>query len=105
ELAGVSMVLGRVMSARITAYTFQEPVGGAHGWITRSGLPVRWGLVAVDQSIIPLGSHLSIEGFGDTFLAADTGFGVIGHHVDIFFPDFEQCVQFGVQYREVLVMY
>jgi len=99
-----SMILGRVLSARITAYTYQEPVGGAHGWITYSGLPVRWGIVAVDPGVIPLGSRLAIEGFRDLFLAADTGFGVIGHHVDIFFPDEETAVQFGVQYREVVVL-
>jgi 3D (Asp-Asp-Asp) domain-containing protein len=54
--------------------------------------------------VIPLGSLLTIQGFGDTFLAADTGFGVIGYHVDIFFPDLDTATRFGVQYREVTVL-
>jgi 3D (Asp-Asp-Asp) domain-containing protein len=54
--------------------------------------------------VIPLGSLLTIQGFSDTFLAADTGFGVIGYHVDIFFPDLDTATRFGVQYREVTVL-
>ena len=104
DTGGRSIIQARVMAARITAYTYQEPGNGAHGWITRSGLPVRWGLVAVDPTIIPLGSLLSIEGFNDVFLAADTGFGVIGQHIDIFFEELDDAVQFGVQYREIVVL-
>ena len=92
-----------VMRAKLTAYTYQEPVGGAHGSITKSGHPVRRGMVAVDPSLIPLGSYLAIDGFDTLFWATDTGSGVRGPHVDIFFPDYASAVQFGVQYREVTI--
>lgn len=97
-------VVANVLVARITAYTYQEPVGGAHGSITKSGLPVAWGMVAVDPTVIPLGTSLLIEGFSQRFVARDTGFGVLGAHVDIFFPDLESAIEFGVQRREIVIL-
>lgn len=40
--------------------------------------------VAVDKSVIPLGTKLYIEGYGFA-IAADTGGGVRGRHVDLYF--------------------
>ena len=40
--------------------------------------------VAVDKSVIPLGTKLYIEGYGYA-IAADTGGGVKGRHVDLYF--------------------
>lgn len=40
--------------------------------------------VAVDPAVIPLGSKIYVEGFG-VRVAQDTGSGVNGNHVDIFF--------------------
>ena len=39
---------------------------------TASGLPVGWGIVAVDPSVIPLGTHMTVPGYGEA-VAADTG--------------------------------
>ena len=39
---------------------------------TASGLPVGWGVVAVDPSVIPLGTHMTVPGYGEA-VAADTG--------------------------------
>jgi 3D (Asp-Asp-Asp) domain-containing protein len=96
-------VQSRVLTVLLTAYSYQEPGEGAHGWLTKSGVPVTWGVVAVDPLLIPLGSRLAIDGFAETFVACDTGFGVRGAHVDVFFPDQESAVQFGVQYRDIMV--
>ena len=92
------------ISAKLTGYTYQQPVGGAHGWITRSGTVVRPGVVAVDPRVIPLGTRLLIEGFDRVYVAEDTGFGVIGPHLDLFFPDEEAALRFGVQYGQVTVL-
>lgn len=86
----------RSFSARLTAY--------AHGSRTATGTPVRWGVVAVDPRVIPLGSHLRIEGFPDVFVAEDTGGGIVGNHVDIYFPDVGSAIQFGVQQRTVTLL-
>ena len=46
---------------------------GAH----RSGLPVGWGVVAVDPTVIPLGTRMTIPGYGEG-VAADDGSGIRG---------------------------
>jgi 3D (Asp-Asp-Asp) domain-containing protein len=87
---------GRSFTARLTAY--------AHGSRTASGTPVRWGVVAVDPRVVPLGSRIRIDGFDNVFIAEDTGGGVRGNHVDIYFPDVSSAIRFGVQYRTVTVL-
>ena len=39
---------------------------------TATGLPVGWGIVAVDPRVIPLGTKLTVPGYGEA-VAADTG--------------------------------
>ncbi len=78
---------------RTTAYCLNGP--------TRSGEWTRPGVVAVDPRIIPLYSLVSIEGLGDGFEALDTGGGVLGNHVDIWFGSCERAVEYGVRYRDV----
>jgi 3D (Asp-Asp-Asp) domain-containing protein len=61
---------------------------------TATGLPVGWGVVAVDPSVIPLGTKLTIPGYGEA-VAADTGGGVRGHVIDIWFPTLAQARAWG----------
>ena len=61
------------------------------------------GLVAVDTSVIPLGTRLYIEDYGYA-IAADTGSGVKGLHVDLYFEDRETCLEFGRQTLDVYVL-
>ena len=71
---------------------------------TRTGTHTRWGVVAVDPTVIPLGSKLMVEGFAEIFTAEDTGSGVKGKWVDIWFPSYEEAHRFGLQYRRVTVL-
>ena len=52
---------------------------------TATGLPVGWGVVAVDPSVIPLGTRMSIPGYGEG-VAADIGSGISGAMIDLWFP-------------------
>lgn len=52
------------------------------GGTTATGLPAEPGVIAVDPSVIPLGSRLYIPGIG-TVIAADTGGAIQGDHIDI----------------------
>ena len=52
---------------------------------TATGMPVGWGVVAVDPSVIPLGTRMSIPGYGEG-VAADTGGAVQGAMIDLWFP-------------------
>jgi 3D (Asp-Asp-Asp) domain-containing protein len=61
---------------------------------TATGMPVGWGVVAVDPAVIPLGTRLTIPGYGDA-VAADTGSGVRGDSIDLWFPTLAQARAWG----------
>lgn len=61
---------------------------------TATGLSVGWGVVAVDPSVIPLGTHMSIPGYGEA-VAADTGGAVAGSAIDLWFPTVAQANAWG----------
>lgn len=61
---------------------------------TASGLPTGWGIVAVDPSVIPLGTRLTIPGYGQG-VAADTGGAVHGSAIDLWFPTAAEAAAWG----------
>jgi 3D (Asp-Asp-Asp) domain-containing protein/peptidoglycan hydrolase CwlO-like protein len=61
---------------------------------TATGLPVGFGVVAVDPSVIPLGTRLTIPGYGDG-VAADTGTAVQGNTIDLWFPTLADALGWG----------
>lgn len=89
-----------VYSMEATAYT-----GGQY---TASGIPpVRdpYGLstIAVDPSIIPLGSKVYIPGYGEA-IAADTGGAINGHIIDLYLNSYDECIQWGRQNVDVYIL-
>lgn len=63
---------------------------------TATGISAGWGVVAVDPSVIPLGTRLSIPGYGEG-VAADVGGGVAGAVVDLWFPTRARARAWGRQ--------
>jgi 3D (Asp-Asp-Asp) domain-containing protein len=61
---------------------------------TATGMPVGWGVVAVDPSLIPLGTRMTIPGYGEG-VAADTGGAVRGTSIDLWFPTHAQALGWG----------
>jgi len=61
---------------------------------TATGMPVGPGVVAVDPSVIPLGSKLYIPGYGNG-IAADVGSGIRGAMIDLWYSSFSQCAAWG----------
>jgi 3D (Asp-Asp-Asp) domain-containing protein len=94
----------RTFLARVTAYA--DGIGGVPlGAKTYSGTRTRWGVVAVDPKVIPIGSTLQIEGYADTtFVAEDVGGGIKGEAVDIWLPDPKEARTYGTQYRRVTII-
>lgn len=79
---------GRLLgSFRVTCYG--NPLFPA-GQVTKSGRPVGPGSIAVDPSVIPLGTYLEVEGYGRG-RADDTGSAVHGRHVDVWVSDPSPC--------------
>ena len=61
---------------------------------TASGLPVGWGIVAVDPTVIPLGTRMTVPGYGEA-VAADVGSAVKGYDIDLWFPTLAQARAWG----------
>lgn len=61
---------------------------------TATGIPVGWGVIAVDPSFIPLGTRMFVPGYGEG-VAADTGSAVQGAIIDLWFPTCAQALAWG----------
>jgi 3D (Asp-Asp-Asp) domain-containing protein/peptidoglycan hydrolase CwlO-like protein len=83
---GGSLPPGATMTVSATGYSL-------HGR-TATGVPVGWGVVAVDPSVIPLGTRMTIPGYGEG-IAADTGSAVVGATIDLWFPTLAQARDWG----------
>jgi 3D (Asp-Asp-Asp) domain-containing protein len=61
--------------------------------------------VAVDPDIIPYGTKLKIEGFGDTvFVAEDCGGMINGDHIDVYMGNHSDTEDYGKQARKVYIV-
>lgn len=60
---------------------------------TATGMPVGQGVVAVDPSVIPLGSRMYVPGYGNG-VAADVGGGIKGDTIDLWMTPTE-CAAWG----------
>jgi len=92
---------GQVVSGFIATEYGGDPsnggagTAGSGGWLTASGAIATQGVtVAVDPTVIPLGTKLKIECpeypsvNGSNYIAQDTGSLVIGKHIDIYYNDY-----------------
>ena len=77
---------GTTMTVEATGYSLPGT--------TATGVPVGWGIVAVDPSVIPLGTRMTIPGYGEG-VAADTGSAVKGAIIDLWFPTTAQALAWG----------
>ncbi|MGB9619117.1 MAG: G5 domain-containing protein [Armatimonadota bacterium] len=61
---------------------------------TACGLQAGYGVAAVDPCVIPLGTHLYIEGYGHA-VAADRGRSIKSNRIDLGFPTYREAIRFG----------
>lgn len=81
---------GRMLPVVATAYA---PGGGADH-VTATGALAGYGIVAVDPSVIPLGTRLHIPGYGYG-IAADTGGAIRGDRIDLCFDTVAEAFRWG----------
>ncbi|MCW6663794.1 3D domain-containing protein [Aerococcaceae bacterium NML190073] len=91
---------GTAMVVEATAYSYQE-AGLSNFTADGTDLTLDSKVIAVDPSVIPLGTMVYIPGYG-TYRAADTGGAIVGNKIDIHFNSVEECYQFG---RRQLTIY
>lgn len=77
---------GRTMTVVATGYAMRGR--------TATGAPTGWGVIAVDPGVIPLGTRMTIPGYGSG-VAADTGSAIQGATIDLWFPTLAQARAWG----------
>lgn len=91
------------MKVEATAYT--SNCNGCSG-ITYTGIDLKANpnakVVAVDPSIIPLGSKVYVEGYGEA-IAGDTGGAIKGNRIDVFIDSKEDVREFGRKNIDIYV--
>ena len=63
---------------------------------TSTGVAVGYGIVAVDPAVIPLGTRMTVPGYGEG-VAADTGGAVSGSRIDLWFPTRAEALAWGTR--------
>lgn len=84
----------RYMQASAYTYTGRHTSGGEEPAV---------GMVAVDPSVIPMGTKLYVEGYGYAW-AADTGGSIRGDRIDLFMEEYGQCVNWGRKNVKVYIL-
>ena len=72
--------------------------------ITSTMIKPRWGVIAVDPSVIPYGSLVYIPYFDKYFIAEDCGGGIIGKRIDIFMNSEAKCRKWGKRTIEIEIV-
>lgn len=102
---GDPLPYSKVFTANATAYWAVRGVGKTY---TASGrLAVRnpdgYSTIAVDPSIIPYGTKLFVESYGFA-IAADTGTGIKGNRIDVYFNTRDEACNWAVKYVKVYIL-
>lgn len=99
------LILGYVQKMRVTCYSLVEFASTGK---TASGKWVADGMVA--SNVLPFGTQVKIEGFGDKVFVVEDRFmsGWTGADLDVYWGDglsaYKDCVQWGKKNLEVLVL-
>ncbi|MED1489190.1 LysM peptidoglycan-binding domain-containing protein [Bacillus smithii] len=95
---------GETFTMTATAYTAN--CGGCSG-VTATGMNLKANpnakVIAVDPSVIPLGTKVYVEGYGEA-IAGDTGGSINGNRIDVFVPNEQQARNWGVRTVTVKVL-
>jgi 3D (Asp-Asp-Asp) domain-containing protein/peptidoglycan hydrolase CwlO-like protein len=83
---------GKTLTVVATAYSMRGT--------TTTGIPTGPGIVAVDPTVIPLGTRMTIPGYGEA-VAADTGGAIKGLRIDVWVATAAEAAQW--QWRTVTV--
>jgi 3D (Asp-Asp-Asp) domain-containing protein/LysM repeat protein len=60
-------------------------------------------VISVDPSVIPLGSKVYVEGYGEA-IAGDTGGAIKGNKIDVFIPSKQEAIDFGRKQIKVTIL-
>lgn len=91
---------GRKMRVVATGYSAQQPDLDDR---TATGALARHGVIAVDPSVIPLGTKVYVPGYGYA-IAADTGGAIDGNRIDLCFNTVAEAIQWGRRSVTIIIL-
>lgn len=95
-----------VKELTVTATAYTAYCEGCSG-TTAYGIDLRANpnrkVIAVDPRVIPLGTKVWVEGYGEA-IAGDTGGAIKGHKIDVFIPSQENALAWGVKTVKLRVL-
>jgi len=93
---------GKTMVVSATAYSRHE-AGLSNFTATGIDLSVNPMVIAVDPSVIPLGSLVSVPGYGIA-IAGDTGGAIVGNKIDLHMEDLNAALSYGRQTLTITIL-
>ncbi|KIL44662.1 hypothetical protein KP77_28830 [Jeotgalibacillus alimentarius] len=95
-----------VQEMTVTATAYTAYCAGCSG-VTATGIDLRSNpnqkVIAVDPNVIPLGSRVWVEGYGEA-IAGDTGGAIKGNKIDLFIPSQQAALNYGVQTVDIKIL-
>lgn len=106
ELATQLSTEDDALTLTMTATAYTAYCEGCSG-ITKNGTDIRANphlkVIAVDPTVIPLGTRVWVEGYGEA-IAADIGGAIKGNIIDVFIPSHEEALQWGRKTVKVRIL-
>lgn len=102
---GEVLPYSKTFKAKATAYWAVRGVGKTYTASGRKAVrnPDGYSTIAVDPGLIPYGTKLFVEGYGFA-TAADTGTGIKGETIDVFFDTYKEACSWGLKYVNVYIL-
>ncbi|MBP2652947.1 MAG: hypothetical protein H6Q73_516 [Firmicutes bacterium] len=93
----------KMLELTSTAYAPGVKDNGKWNNLTYIGTNVRKGVAAVDPTVIPMGTKLWIEGYGEA-IAEDQGSAIKGNRIDLAFNSRQEALDYGIKNTKVYVL-
>ncbi len=103
SLPGEPQTYRKLLDMTATAYAPGPLDNGKWNDLTYVGGKVKKGVVAVDPTVIPMGTKLWVEGYGEA-VAEDQGRAIKGNRIDLAFNTRQEALDYGIQNIKVYVL-
>jgi 3D (Asp-Asp-Asp) domain-containing protein len=97
---GGSRTIAMVATGYDGSYESNYPFYGQPSYI---GLPLARGIIATDPNVIPMGTRLYVEGYGEA-IAADQGNAIKGNRIDLYFDSHGEAMNWGMRTVNVTIL-
>jgi len=96
---------GKTLTVKATAYWAFNGVNNTYTASGRKAVrnPGGYSTIAVDPSVIPLGTKVHVAGYGNA-IAADKGSSVKGNYIDVYFDTRQEAISWGVKHLKVTIL-